>query len=199
MDFRNHIDDNHNIYQRIDKEVGEKSKFLETNYNAFKDIKVNCEYPKASKELAHQHQYETSDNSNQRVFNVNNQKSPKFSYNDYDPRFACDYSIDHEQQSSKFCIPPDTEDTPSPRKHISQEKFPKIKQTPLRKVFDKSPIMDKDETEELFKSFNSRHIAKDADISDSSYSKLKMINPLDKSGFTPGSICRSGNKSSLRT
>ena len=203
VDFENDFTNKQHPYRRVDKEAGEKSRFLENNYNELKDPKARYKSPTIGKESVQQYQLDTSEKSKETVYQYKNQRSPAFAYNEPEPRFTCDYSIDHEQQSSKFCIPPDTDDTPSPRKHVSQVNFPKIKQTPLRKVLDKSPIMDKEETEELFKSYSSRYEATSsnpaADMSDASYSKLKMINPLDKSGFTPNSICRSGNKSSLRT
>lgn len=54
----------------------------------------------------------------------------------------------------------------------------------------KSPILDQDEANELFKS---KFKSTPNGLNDSSVSinALKMINPMEKSGFTPASITKS--------
>lgn len=89
----------------------------------------------------------------------------------------------------------------SPKKKIKSEdlKIDKIITTPLRKVIDKSPMLSKEEADDLFKSRNTRYWDNENnDDSDASYMQYRMVNPMDKSGFTPNSISKSNNKSNLK-
>ncbi|CAI2378777.1 unnamed protein product [Moneuplotes crassus] len=68
-----------------------------------------------------------------------------------------------------------------------------IGSTPLKNALGKLPLLDKDETDSLFKSKQKGSPLNSEENNNSMYN-YRMINPMDQSGFTPDSAGKSANR-----
>ena len=112
--------------------------------------------------------------------------------------FKLDFTDDQEQQSSQIYPKDEIVKSPWLGRKESDTDSDEFKQTPLKKTQEKSPILSQDETDALFRSKGSHLEDKDEDDSDASYMKFRMVNPMDKSGFTPNSIGKSEKRSTIK-
>ncbi|CAI2369163.1 unnamed protein product [Moneuplotes crassus] len=105
-------------------------------------------------------------------------------------------SNEQEQQSSKFYNETDLDEkSPNVDFNLSNSN---IGSTPLKNALGKSPLLDKDETDSLFKS-KLKGSPLDSEENDTSMYNYRMINPMDKSGFTPDSIGKSAKRYSEKS
>ena len=170
----NQLKETEELWNQNDKEVGDRSRGFDANLNSSTDYKSLFNL--------------SPDNYSSNVFSIgkHEKKHDEFIPNNWlnkELKNKHDFPLDNEleQQSSKYYE--NQEKIDEIDLTLSNVNLKKIKDSPFKEISGKSPIINQEEADELFKSRNRTKNKDNNDSSDEFSNDEKLINPFGNISF----------------